>query len=283
MALTWLGLVLAGLGLIASYLFYRWSQRPKRLEYRADVDQLLIRPGAQPWRDLQVVYAGVPLGVPRLVVVRITNAGAVEVRKDDWEDALSVQFHDRVVTAALLLHLQGERPTVQELEPVYASAGSVTAPQVLLNPGDWLEFRLLLDGNRGSPAVGGRIAGAALVAAGPARAESLRTGLRWLRRPRRIQSGILAGFAIAVGAASAIMGFFSVGFGADPNAGRPEVPAILGQPLDVATKRLADAGLRTENVILVEAESPANTVIAVSPPPGEQAPADGSVDVIIAK
>ncbi len=138
MALTWLGLVLAALGLTASYLFYRWSQRPKRLEYRTEVDQLLIRLGDQPWRDLKVVYANVPLKVPRLVVVRVTNTGAVEVRKDDWEDPLSVQFRDKVVTAALLLHLEGEQPTVKELEPVYAPEGSVAGPRSYsIRPTGW--------------------------------------------------------------------------------------------------------------------------------------------------
>ncbi len=128
--------------------------------------------------------------------------------------------------------------------------------------GDWLEFRLLVDGNRGGPAVGGRIAGTALVAAGTRGAVSLKTRLRSATQP---------GLAVWVITLSAVL---AGGVSAYVGALRPEVPAITGQPIDVATQRLAEAGLRTGDVILVEANAPANTVIAVSPLPGQRAPED---------
>ncbi len=139
--------------------------------------------------------------------------------------------------------------------------------------------------------VGGRVAGTALVAASDSGARSFKTRLRWLRRAPATQFGQSArlhparsaatalGAVAALSVAATMLGIF-VGV---RDRDRPAVPAVIGQPLHVATERLAAAGLRTRGVILVEAESPANTVIAVSPPPGKRAPSDGSVDLIVAK
>jgi hypothetical protein len=65
------------------------------------------------------------------------------------------------LSAAIALRESGQQQSIERVpeQPTYTE---VEAPRELLNPGDWLEFRLVVDGGPNGVRVKGRVAGATL-------------------------------------------------------------------------------------------------------------------------
>jgi phosphohistidine swiveling domain-containing protein len=276
-ALAWIGVALAIIGLVAAYLFYRWSLRPKRLEYAADVDQGLVTSDHR-WEELQVQYGTRSLKAPRLVVITVANTGRVEVRADDFDSPLRVKLHegDELIAETLVLHAKGERMVLSRVDALEKDLHSVCAPGLLLNPGDSLEFRLLVEGNSGTAAVDGRVAGTTLVAAGPRR---IRDRFQLLAREGVGGRWAMWGFTVLVlmTGLSSIFSFSSI-FGDSST-----VPNIVGQPVDAATSQITEANLRLGDIVLVESDAPSGAVIAVSPGAGEKLTLQRDVDLVVSR
>ncbi|WP_455837051.1 PASTA domain-containing protein [Pseudarthrobacter siccitolerans] len=281
-ALAWIGLALAIIGLVAAYLFYRWSLRPKRLEYAVDVDQGLVTSDHR-WQELQVQYGTRSLKAPRLVVVTVANTGRVEVREDDFDRPLRIKLHkdDELIAETLVLHAKGERTVVSQVDALEKDLHSVSAPGLLFNPGDSLEFRLLVEGNSGKAVVDGRVAGTTLAAAGPRR--------RRIRDRIRLSAREGAGLRWATMAVSVLVVLMTIfvsasAFSVNNIFGEPEtVPNIIGQPVDAATRQITEANLRLGNVVLVESDAPSGTVIAVSPGVDEEVTSLRDIDLVVSQ
>jgi len=155
----WLAPTLSVIGLALGFTYFWLGRKPKRIYYEVAADQALMSRGSkQGWADLSVSYAGEIVAEPRIVTIRFRNAGKVELRTDDYEEPLEVVVsRGRVVAAYLVFQADGE-PNSERVQPARQDDGQVTAPPMLLNPGDLLECRLLIDGHVVTN-VRGRLAG----------------------------------------------------------------------------------------------------------------------------
>jgi hypothetical protein len=210
--LTWAGLAVGLIALVEAVVLYLMQRRTKQLDYQIVTDRELVFPG--PYGeigDLEISYKGHPVKAPRLLALKIVNSGKVEIRRDDFDHPLSIiipkdsgllsseisDVSSEVTRPSLLIH--GEEV---EVEPL------------LLNPGDWIELQLLVDGP-GRPQITGRIAGVHKIG-------DYATRLRSRRRLREISvwSGSLL---LAVIVASSIVFFY--------RNSRVEVPNYQYAPL----------------------------------------------------
>jgi hypothetical protein len=154
----WAGLLVGVLAIIVGVIIFRLQRSYKRLDYEIRTDQELI--SRTPFADsgnLQVSYEGSVVRNPRLVVVRFINTGKSEIRRDDFEGALQLSIaEDSKVVSAEVSDYQPK-----SLSPMVklSSTHEVEIDPLLLNAGDWVELRLLIDGEKPNPQVNGRIAG----------------------------------------------------------------------------------------------------------------------------
>jgi hypothetical protein len=171
----WAGPAIGLAGLIFATYTYIKSRKPKRLVYETWIDEKLFTQSVYTrWADLSVRFGNHQLKHPRIVEVRVINRGKVEARADDFDEPLAVTVSNEtnIVTATITLHQQtrkGRRRLAaevleaaaydnQEIKPLKFDTQNIIAPKTLLNAGDWLEFRLLVDGPM-PVQVRGRIAG----------------------------------------------------------------------------------------------------------------------------
>jgi protein-S-isoprenylcysteine O-methyltransferase Ste14 len=154
----WAGLVVGILGILAGVITYWLQRRYKRLDYEIRTDQDLISQTTfEDGGDLQVTYRGNLVRNPRFVVVRLINTGKSEISEADFERPLklSIPSWSKLVSVDVSDH----HP--EALSPVVKLTGAhaMEMEPLLLNAGDWIEVRLLIDGAESDLQVHGRIAG----------------------------------------------------------------------------------------------------------------------------
>jgi len=157
---TWVGPAIGLASLIWGLIWAIMNRKPKRLEYQIHTDQEIItRSPYIRWAALSVQFDNRQLKHPRVVGVRVINTGKVEARADDFDEPLTVGVPSGAeIVAATITLRQRAGDKSQEIRPLRVDTQEVVAPKALINKGDWLEFRLLVDGNK-KPEVRGRIAG----------------------------------------------------------------------------------------------------------------------------
>ena len=157
----WVGPAIGLAGLILGTYTYIMNRKPKRLQYEIQTDQEIItRSRYTRWADLSVRFGNRQLTHPRVVGVRVINTGKVEARANDFDEPLAVAVSSKAeIVAATITLRQKATGESQEIEPLKVETQKVVAPKTLINQGDWLDFRLLVDGDKNPPQIRGRIAG----------------------------------------------------------------------------------------------------------------------------
>jgi PASTA domain-containing protein len=236
----WVGPAVGLAGLLFAVYTYNKNRKPKRLQYEIRTDQEIVSHSRYTrWADLSVRFGDRDLKRPRVVVVRVTNTGKVEARADDFDEPLGVSATGgaEIIAATIALRQQDTEES-QEVEPTRLDATEVVAPKVLLNESEWLEFRLLVDGEKQPVRLRGRAAGFSLTTSAPRRRLSL--------RPELLATVIGAAAAAAVSIA------FSAAF-----ANTVPVPNLVGKPVEQAVSQINDAGLKLGTVNRVRSSAPA--------------------------
>lgn len=106
--------------------------------------------------ELKVYYKGTPINDPRLVEIRIFNSGNTSISRSDYEKPLEIAFgFNCVVVDAEVVDTYPKDIEVQ----LAISNGKLTFSSGLLNSGDSVKVRVLLDGNKGQAIIKGRIVG----------------------------------------------------------------------------------------------------------------------------
>lgn len=147
---TWLGIVvgLAGIG------YAVFQRQLKRLTYQQSRSADLS-PRAGIFEDVDVVYNGERLTRPWYSRVRIANDGNVEIRPDDFQMPLLVQWE-----GARLLAVKVTASQPDGLRVEYSLDGDTSSIEpLLMNVGDWFDVDVLLDGGQAAPVITTRIAG----------------------------------------------------------------------------------------------------------------------------
>ena len=263
---------------------YLRGRKPKRLQHRVVVDEEIIAKNkAHAWADLSVRFDGRVLTHPRMVVTQVQNTGKVEARPDDFEQPITISVDgnfDKIVAAAIALHRpEGrdkrrwtEESYGEEIEALSGTSSEVVAPQLLLNPGEILEFRLLVEEKTGrfiparrtlrslrdgseSVSVSARIAGFTLQSY-PARRPIARSESFW-RHFAPPFFALAAVTALLASAASSLL--------------RPEevVPEVVGVQVDQAVNRINEEGIQLGAISQISSDQPVGIVLSSSPAEGQ--------------
>lgn len=149
----WLGVLGLAVGL-ASLGYAVLQRQVKRLTYQQSRSADLS-PRAGVFEDVDVVYNGERLTRPWYSRVRIANDGNVEIRSDDFEVPLLVQWEGARLLAVKVTAWQ---PSGLRVE-CSLDGDSFSVEPLLMNVGDWFDVDVLLDGGQATPAIATRIAG----------------------------------------------------------------------------------------------------------------------------
>lgn len=262
------------IGAAVAVVIYLKNRKPKRLQYEIATDQPVLTESRHArWADLSVRLGDKELRHPRVVTVRIANTGKVEAKADDFEKLFRVrsQGRDEIAAAAIVFKAKDEDEP-RQLEPEEFSAATVAAPKTLLNPGDWLEYRLLLDGDTGPVRVTAHVAGF-----------SFKPGQAFRRRLRFMEFEYGTIVAVIVGLVSVFV-FFVVAliqFQVVGGNGNVQIPNTVNKALQPAISQLDQADLVVGTVNRVRNPAPSGTVIAQSPVAGKRAPKNTVVTLVV--
>jgi hypothetical protein len=241
---------IAGL-LFAIYAFNK-NRKPKRLQYEVRIDQEIVSHSRYTrWADLSVRFGDRDLKQPRVVIVRVSNTGKVEARGEDFDEPLAVSAAkgSEIIAATIVLRKRDTEES-QEVEPAALAPTEVVAPRLLLNEGEWVEFRLLVEGDRKPVRLQGHAAGFRL-ATSPAR-----TG-------RFVPISVLLGMVTII---ALIFGYIILPF----SWNTAPVPDIVGKPIGTAVAEINDANFQVGAVKQVRNAAPVGSVISVSPAAGKE-------------
>ena len=149
------GTIIGIAGLVVALIIAYLQWRPKRLDYLVTVDRDLA-PGVEGWPNASVRVGDQVLVQPRLLGLRFVNTGRVAIRKEDFEVPLTIKLGETVVTHRVV---DFEPLNLRFFARPADDGRALTLDPTLLNPGDWFEYELLLDGKPSSIIIDGRIAG----------------------------------------------------------------------------------------------------------------------------
>jgi hypothetical protein len=147
--------VVAIVALVATaYLSIR-AERNKALTLRYLGQRPLLSLQRQPTQPLEVMLRGERLQAPWLLSARIENTGNQPIEAKDIEKPLELSFGSgRIVGAEVV----GKRQTAIDTT-VRFDERRVTVEHGLLNPGDWVAFDVLFDGEPGARSPSLRVSG----------------------------------------------------------------------------------------------------------------------------
>jgi hypothetical protein len=168
-------------GLLAIFFWLR-PHRSKMLGCERISGYSLVQVAAnQPDKHpLKLVYGSNEVTAPYISVLRVGNMGSEEVRADDFDIPITIEF-----TKGELLAYGVIDKSKPEIEPIFTldtgHPNRITLKPLLLNGHEWVDIQCVSDGNPGAPEVQSRVAGETKSMVGMMyRAEKTRRQLRWL-------------------------------------------------------------------------------------------------------
>jgi hypothetical protein len=147
--------ILAIVAICVTVSLFLAGRRRKRLSYLlSDTRVLGIHEEVNPSR-VQILFDGEPVTEVRLVIITVNNYGNEPIRVDDFERPLRFSWSAPAkILAAEVIEVNPEtlQPTIQ------AGVSEIVVDPLLLNPGDWLRIRTLIN-QAGKLSVDARVVG----------------------------------------------------------------------------------------------------------------------------
>lgn len=118
------------------------GRRRKRLSYLlSDTRVLGVHEAVNPSR-VQILFDGAAVTEVRLLIITVNNSGNEPIRVDDFERPLRFSWPEpaRILTAEVA------EVSPESLQPtINAGVNEIVVDPLLLNPGDWLRIRILIN------------------------------------------------------------------------------------------------------------------------------------------
>jgi hypothetical protein len=151
---TILGIVI---GVLSTIAVYRLQSRPKQLDYEFILGvRLLATEAARLEGDLKVQYGQRKVTEPYLLLVRLINTGNKSIDPRDFDQPVRVELGStEVVTAGIVKKSNSEMRTRRP----EVGSGVVLIYPILFEPGEWIAFTILTDGEPPEREVVARISG----------------------------------------------------------------------------------------------------------------------------
>jgi hypothetical protein len=148
------GNVVGVLALVTGFWFYWLSRKPKRFGWELISKTRIISKSS---RDLPltVEYDGLPVESPNIVVVRVGNTGKAELRAQDFDGPVRLEFARSILMSASVSKKLDESITVDFVR----ADDSISFTPTLLNAGEWIEFQFVTNGDLEAPSIHARVAG----------------------------------------------------------------------------------------------------------------------------
>jgi hypothetical protein len=236
---------------IAGLVYFLLGRKPKRLAYKTVANQPLIT--SNQYTDsgaLEVRYKDEAVKLPRLITVSVVNTGKTEVREVDYDEPLTLVLGDEARSVAPSISLYDHRSSAgRALDVAEDSTRNVIAPKVLLNPGDRIEFTVLVDGAVSEPTVHARIAGTKIQKSVDQSTSGWKMGLS--------NGTVLTALAVSVAALLIVI---------DISLERSDVtvPDVTGVSINAAANELCDSSLRVGQVTYEATGLPTGEVVRVA-------------------
>jgi hypothetical protein len=160
---SWIGLLSLMLAIVAIPLALWLWRRPHRSKMlgaeRISGYSLVQVPENQRGRyPLKLVYGSQDVTAPYITVLRVGSMGDEEVRADDFEIPITIDFPNGQLLAYDVI--DKSKPVI---EPVFTvdtnHPNRITLKPLLLNGHEWVDIQCVSDGNPGTPKVQSRVAG----------------------------------------------------------------------------------------------------------------------------
>ncbi|MGY4766036.1 PstS family phosphate ABC transporter substrate-binding protein [Kribbella sp. CWNU-51] len=162
--------VIAAIALVstaAAWLVDRYILRRKRLVYRVQVDaQIGVFPGedkTQRMVDVEVRHQGAVVQDPSIVLLRLDNAGGMDIDPHDMHEKVSFAFPDRKIVGLRVTEAQpkslGEMLQRRMVPANYVDTSKLVLPRIAINRGDHFKFLLVLSGTGKGVSHSGYLAG----------------------------------------------------------------------------------------------------------------------------
>jgi hypothetical protein len=181
---AWIGLLSVILAIVAIPLALWARRRPYRSKLlaceRISGYSLVQVPANQRGKHpLKLVYGSEDVTAPYITVLRVGNLGSEEVKADEFDDPITIDF-----PRGKLLAYDVIDKSKPKIKPILTEdrdhSNRITLEPLLLNGHEWIDIQCVTDGDPGIPEVQSRVAGETKTMVGMMdRAEKSRRHLVW--------------------------------------------------------------------------------------------------------
>jgi len=162
--------VLAAIALVSTaiaWLVDRYVLRRTRLVYRVQVDARIgVYPGTDKTHrmvDVEVRHQGVVVEDPSIVLLRLDNAGGMDIDSHDMHEKVAFAFPDRKIVGLKVTEAKpkslGEMLQRRLVPDHYVDTSKLVVPPIAINRGDHFKFLLVLSGTGKGVTHSGYLAG----------------------------------------------------------------------------------------------------------------------------
>jgi ABC-type phosphate transport system substrate-binding protein len=151
------------IGTIVVWLVDRYFLRRKRLVYRVQVDAPIGVFPSSHMVDVEVRYQGAVVPDPSIVLLRVDNAGGMDIEPHDVHEKVSFAFPDRKIVGLEVTEAKpealGEMLERQLDSEKFIETSKLILPRTAINRGDSFKFLLVLSGRGDGVTHSGYLAG----------------------------------------------------------------------------------------------------------------------------
>lgn len=143
-----IGIILAALGLVVTLIFSIKSDKEKELTITYESKRsLLISDNSKTAASLEVSVLGNRVMAPWILSGRLENTGTIPIEERDIEQPIQIDFgKSKIINADVVQKNQDSL-----FAKINTNTNSIEVIHKLLNPGDWVSFDIVLDGEPNIP------------------------------------------------------------------------------------------------------------------------------------
>jgi phosphate transport system substrate-binding protein len=151
------------IGTVSAWVLDRYLLRRKRLVYRVQVDAPIGVFPSSHMVDVEVRYQGAVVPDPSIVLLRVDNAGGIDIDPQDIHEKVSFAFPDRKIVGLEVTEAKPEalgEMLQRELDSEnFIETSKLIVPKMAINRGDSFKFLLVLSGRGEGVTHSGYLAG----------------------------------------------------------------------------------------------------------------------------
>lgn len=233
----WIGVCLTALAIVMGYYQFRKGRTPSPLHYSISVQPLLG--SLSPSAVSSLTVNNRRLVKPYFATIVLRNVGHLAVRPEDFTDPLSlrVSIPTGGIVDARAYHFPAGGKYGHGIEFARLFPNAVFFKPMVMNPGDMVQVRLVIDGGDPAPNVEGQLAGFRIVDPTVSRVSTAR---RKVLGTTKEFAGYAFGFALLCSVLLSIFYLYA----------QPAYPDVVGKTSQDAVDALTHVGVHRDEVTI---------------------------------